>query len=126
MWRRLSRRFPTRGGAISEWSYKPKAFNLTNFINRIPEAYHEKVKRAGELQNVSGSQSIHDLVITKEKGLEKYLIYDWYRHGSLIEHFFSDEVTINDIEQMAFLEHSDFFRSVIDGTLSLAPGKLMP
>ncbi len=109
---------PTRGGAISEWSYKPKAFDLTNFINRIPEAYHEKVKRAGELQDVSGSQSIHDLVITKEQGLEKYLIYDWYRHGSLIEHFFSDDVTIKDIEQMTFLEYSDFFRSVIEPTIT--------
>jgi alpha-amylase len=109
---------PARGGAITEWSYKPKTFNLTNFINRIPEAYHEKVKNASALQEVSGSRSIHDAVITKEKGLEKYLIYDWYKHGSLIEHFFSPSATVEDLEQMTILEYGDFFRSLIEPTIS--------
>jgi alpha-amylase len=100
------------GGAISEIDYKPKAFNLSNFINRYDEPSHEKLKSAKEAGSVIGeSKSIHDQILTKERGLEKYLVIDWYRHGSFIEHFLSDEATIDDVKKMTFLEHGDFFKS---------------
>jgi alpha-amylase/alpha-mannosidase (GH57 family) len=106
---------PSRGGAISEIDFKPKAFNLSNFINRIAEPSHDKLTSAKELSDSNGkSKSIHDQVLTKEKGLEKYLIYDWYRHGSFIEHFLSADATLKDLQQMTFLEHGDFFKTHIE------------
>lgn len=104
---------PSRGGAISELSFKPKSFNLTNFINRNPEASHEKIKNIDAPKNADSAASIHDIVITKEEGLEKYLVYDWYRHGGFIEHFLSKEATLDDVASQQFLEFSDFFRSTI-------------
>jgi len=114
-----------RGGAISEIDYKPKAFNLSNFMNRIPEASHEKLKSAKESAVESGeSKSIHDQILTKEKGLEKHLIYDWYRHGSFIEHFLSKDATLEDLKKMSFLEHGDFFKSKMDPTIEESKGKI--
>jgi alpha-amylase len=104
---------PSRGGAISEISFKPKAFNLTNFINRIPEASHEKVKSKSTSKNTKGTASIHDRVVTKEEGLEKYLVYDWYRHGCFIEHFLSKEATLDDVASQQFLEFGDFFKTAV-------------
>ncbi|MFI5264145.1 MAG: alpha-amylase/4-alpha-glucanotransferase domain-containing protein [Candidatus Kapaibacterium sp.] len=105
---------PQRGGAISEIDFKPKSFNLSNFMNRIVEPSHEKLHAAQDEEN-SGmkSRSIHDVVLTKEKGLEEYLIYDWYRHGSFVEHFLSREATLKDLQKMTFLEHGDFFKTHI-------------
>jgi alpha-amylase len=105
---------PSRGGAISEIDFKPRSFNLSNFIGRIAEPSHEKLASAKVAEQTgSGSTSIHDQVVTKEKGLEKYLIYDWYRHGSFIEHFLSDTATIDDVKKMTFLEHGDFFQAAM-------------
>jgi alpha-amylase len=105
---------PRRGGAISEIDFKPKSFNLSNFINRIVEPSHEKLQSAQHLENSdSRSKSIHDIVLTKEKGLEEYLVYDWYRHGSFIEHFLSPDATIKDLHKMTFLEHGNFFKTYI-------------
>lgn len=98
----------SRGGAISEIDFIPKAFNILNFINRIPEAYHEKVKLATTIEKAHGTGSIHDAILTKEEGLEKYLIYDWYRHGSFIEHFISQTTTLEDFASMNFLEFGGF------------------
>ncbi len=110
---------PSRGGAISEIDYKPKSFNLTNFINRIREASHEKLTVAENSADNSGTKSIHDLVIKKEKGLEKHLLYDWYRHGSFIDHFLSADATVKDLQKMTFLEHGDFFQTQMKPELSI-------
>ncbi|MDP4237369.1 MAG: DUF1925 domain-containing protein, partial [Bacteroidota bacterium] len=103
---------PSRGGAISEIDYRPKAFNLSNFIDRQREPSHEKLTTAVESGSAeSPSKSIHELVLTKEKNLESHLIYDWYRHGSFIDHFLSKDAKLEDLQAMTFLEHGDFFKA---------------
>ncbi|HEY6171966.1 MAG TPA: alpha-amylase/4-alpha-glucanotransferase domain-containing protein [Candidatus Kapabacteria bacterium] len=106
---RLALRFDkSRGGAITEIDVLPKAFNISNFINRIPEAYHEKVKFATTAAKAVKTSSIHDAILAKEEGLEKYLVYDWYKHGSFIEHFISKTTTLEDLVSMNFLEFGGF------------------
>ncbi len=105
---------PSRGGSISEIDYMPKAFNLSNFIDRIVEPSHQKLKSAEKSESSKGaSRSIHDIVVTKEKGLEKHLVYDWYRHGSFIDHFLSKDAILSDLQPMTFLEHGSFFKANI-------------
>jgi 4-alpha-glucanotransferase len=104
----------SRGGTISEINFTPKAFNISNFVNRIPEAYHAKVKHATTAAKAEKTSSIHDAILTKEEGLEKYLIYDWYRHGSFIEHFLSKTTTLEDFASMNFLEYGGFYRMQIE------------
>jgi len=52
--------------------------------------------------------SIHDLVLTKEEGLEKYLTYDWYRRGSLIDHFLGEHTKLEDFCRSQYPEQGDF------------------
>ncbi|MEI8133583.1 MAG: alpha-amylase/4-alpha-glucanotransferase domain-containing protein [bacterium] len=95
--------------SIREIDFKPASFNISNFINRIPEPSHEKLKMLGEPQDADTSAaSIHERILTKEKDLERYLIYDSYRHGSFIEHFFDPKCTIDDMKNMRLLEQVEF------------------
>jgi len=79
---------PRMGGSLFELDYKPKEFNLLNVLTRREEAYHEKIKNAvrngGSANN--GAQSIHDRVVLKEDGMEKFLSYDNTRRASLVDH----------------------------------------
>ena len=77
---------PSVGGMISEIDFKPRAFNATNILARRKEAYHDKISQARHGDN-SHAASIHEGLKAKEAGLEHLLTYDWYRRGSMIEHF---------------------------------------
>jgi 4-alpha-glucanotransferase len=78
---------PSLGGMIAEIDFKPRAFNATNILSRHEEAYHSKIAQATLVSDASHAASIHDEIKTKESGLEKLVVYDWYRHGCMIEHF---------------------------------------
>ena len=102
---------PSSGGSIVELDYKPRNFNATNSISRQKEAYHAKLEKASDPKEAGGSKSIHDLVETKEEGLEKVLAYDTYRHGCLIDHLFKESVTTEEFRWMAHKESGDFVTS---------------
>ncbi len=77
---------PNEGGSLIELDFKPKAINLIDTMTRRQEAYHQKLfemnmynQNSGNSENVA---SIHDLILAKEEGLEKYLNYDWYKRTS--------------------------------------------
>lgn len=108
----------SRGGVITEIDVIAKAFNISNFVNRIPEAYHEKVQFATTIEKAKHIGSIHDVILTKEEGLEKYLIYDWYQHGSFIEHFISKETALDDFASMKFLEFGGFYQLDAEPTIT--------
>ena len=40
---------PDYGGALVEFDYRPKKFNLTNVLTRRPEAYHRTLKKTAGL-----------------------------------------------------------------------------
>ena len=73
---------PGYGGSLSVLDLRPQGFNLAGALTRRPEAYHahfaEAKKQEGDGDDV---KSIHEVVVFKEKGLDKYLIYDWYERG---------------------------------------------
>ncbi|HET6511436.1 MAG TPA: alpha-amylase/4-alpha-glucanotransferase domain-containing protein [Candidatus Kapabacteria bacterium] len=102
----------SHGGMITELAIKPMNFNVLNIVSRQEEAYHAKITKAGAPDDGKGSKSIHDMVLTKEEGLEKLLIYDWYRHGSLIDHFLGHGTTIEDARSMKYEEQGDFIHTV--------------
>jgi 4-alpha-glucanotransferase len=84
---------PSLGGMIAEIDFKPRAFNATNVVSRRKEAYHSKVAHAKVVAikastDPDHAKSIHSALKAKEPGLEKLLVYDAYRRGCMIEHFF--------------------------------------
>lgn len=109
---------PSLGGMIAEIDFKgigdePRAFNAMNIISRREEAYHRKLTQAGH-PGEGGTKSIHDMIEAKEPGLEKLLIYDAYRRGSLIEHFFAPGITADDLRTNRYEELGDFVTSACD------------
>ena len=111
---------PSLGGMIAEIDFKPRNFNATNTISRHKEAYHKKITKAASASEEGGSKSIHDLIETKEAGLEKLLVYDWYRHGCAIEHFLVPDVNIEDLRAMRFEECGSFVTSAFEWGWNLA------
>lgn len=75
---------PYYGGAVSELGLYEKRFNIFSVIPRRYEAYHDILASLTPEQEKQSEEvkSIHDMVIVKEKGLKKYLVYDSSRRYS--------------------------------------------
>jgi alpha-amylase len=100
---------PAQGGSIYELDYLPALFNLLNTLRRHKEGYHQKVATtAGEVRK---GASIHDQLLSKEQGLDKYLIYDPHPRSSLVDHFFSAEESPESLQNGAYYELGDFTNS---------------
>lgn len=104
---------PAQGCMLTELDVRPRHFNALNIMNRQREAYHAKLTQAEDTHANKEARSIHDMVLSKEEGLEKLLIYDWYRHGSFIDHFLGPNVTLENAHRMEFEEQGSFLNSVI-------------
>ncbi|HEY5614530.1 MAG TPA: alpha-amylase/4-alpha-glucanotransferase domain-containing protein [Bacteroidota bacterium] len=99
---------PEQGGSVFELDFKPISLNLLDIVSRREEGYHKKLADAKVESSHEGTESIHDLVLAKEEGLERHLHYDWYRHGSLIDHFFGSAVTLDQVHASTYQELGDF------------------
>ncbi len=114
---------PSRGGTIYGMDYKPSAFNLMDTLSRQPESYHQKIfdmldegKDCGVMDEAvvkdenggGGTKTIHDIVRVKEKGLEKYLVYDAYQRSSLLDHFFYPQETLDNFKELKHVELGNF------------------
>jgi alpha-amylase/alpha-mannosidase (GH57 family) len=98
---------PSSGGSIFELDYKPAFMNLVDTMTRRREGYHSRLTEAKEADDSEGG-SIHDRIETKEKGLGEYLIYDWYRRASLLDHFFNSDVNTEMFARNDYKELGDF------------------
>jgi len=105
---------PHRGGIMQELSLLPQSFNLLNTLKRYREAYHRKVALADRQENENVSGSIHDLVLSKEKGLEKYLKYDQYPRKNLLDHVIHPGVSLEKFRAGEYYEDSDFIFGKFD------------
>ncbi len=101
---------PSTGGSLLELNCLENDFNPTDILNRRREGYHHKLSSAvvaGE-SNEKETASIHDLVKTKEKGLENILADDWYLRRCFIDHFFGPEQDISGFLSGRFYDMGDF------------------
>ncbi|MBI5234542.1 MAG: DUF1926 domain-containing protein [Deltaproteobacteria bacterium] len=78
---------PKRGGSLIELDYMPSCVNLSNTLSRWSEAYHMKLASMPSQEAGEGIKSIHDGLLVKEDGLEKYLKFDNARRSSFVERF---------------------------------------
>ncbi len=103
---------PKYAASCFELDFKPANFNLGNTLSRRYEAYHEKLKLI-ETDNASSSSdnqpaSIHDIVSSKETGLDKILFYDKYHKHSFLDHFLPTDTSIDDMIAQNNQDLSDF------------------
>ncbi len=99
---------PALGGSLVEMDYLPSAVNVSNTLSRWFEGYHHKL--AGKLSDTQGreAKSIHDVVMSKEEGLEKYLKFDSARRASLVERFLGADETLKKFLENEHGELGDF------------------
>lgn len=76
-------------GHIREIDWLPANFNITNYVQRYSESYHEKLALANNEHSTGGS--IHDQILAKEEGLQNKLFIDSYSRHNLIDHIFNDK-----------------------------------
>lgn len=101
---------PCEGGRLFEWDYRPSGYNLLNTLTRREEPYHIDVARAtvADPDDDSAVESIHDLVLKKEEGLEHLVTVDkWTRH-SLLDHFHGFDGTIDQFRAGRLADYGDF------------------
>lgn len=100
---------PFFGGALTEIDWMKETFNLTDVLTRRPEAYHDKLLSLREGDGSHGDHaSIHDMVRTKEPGLENMLFYDPQRRASMVERFTDKNVSVKDLWASKAWERGDF------------------
>ena len=102
---------PAQGGMLFEWDFKPAALNIGNVLTRRPEPYHRKLKAAEQKAknpHASSNESIKDVAGVKEKGLDQFLTYDWYRRASLLDHFLHPSTTEDSFRKCQYGEQGDF------------------
>jgi alpha-amylase/alpha-mannosidase (GH57 family) len=118
---------PNYGGQIFELDFKPAEFNITDVMTRKREGYHEKILQLSKEMNNPNNQgvaSIHDMLTAKEEGLEKFLHYDWYKRGSLVDHFLGAGTTIENFYQCKYPEQGDFVNQPYRADVELKRGML--
>jgi 4-alpha-glucanotransferase len=101
---------PQEGGVLYELDYKPSSTNVMATLQRRYEGYHDKIKDALLAGTEDGTKTIHDMVLAKEEGLERFLHYDWYRRASLVDHVMGKDVTFEAFYNASYIEPGDFVR----------------
>ncbi|MGI9515442.1 MAG: alpha-amylase/4-alpha-glucanotransferase domain-containing protein [Pirellulaceae bacterium] len=111
---------PARGGHLYGLDIRSIAHNLLATMDRRPEAYHEKVRK-GATAGGDSSASIHDRVIFKQEGLDRMLIYDDSPCKSLVDHFFDQDATREEMIAGKAAELGDFACGVYQSTVRRSP-----
>lgn len=105
---------PAAGAHLYELDVRSICLNLQAGLARRPEAYHQKV-RAGGNQDGDDCASIHDRVVMKQDDLDQRLHYDSLPRHSLIDHFYSNETSLDSVLRCDDgIEQGDFARGVYD------------
>jgi len=94
---------PEVGGRIFEISVKDRNINLVNTLTRRYEPYHEAMSNA-----LTAEEGGKGSLLVKEKGLEKFLNYDWYERFSLLDHFFGEWNDLEKYSKCRYPEQGDF------------------
>ncbi len=123
-----------RGGALFEWDWRAKNFNLLNTLSRREEGYHRDLVEAAERGAVElpgekkeKVETIHSKVVrAKEPGLEKQLNYDWYRRVGLIDHFMHTDTTLDDFARAQYGELGDLVNQSYKAKAKSEKSKVTP
>ncbi|MCI0335328.1 MAG: DUF1926 domain-containing protein [Planctomycetes bacterium] len=114
---------PPYGGHLYELDVRPICHNLLATLSRREEAYHEAV-RGGEKAPVDDVASIHDRVVFKQANLDQRLQYDRYRRKSLVDHFYSNDVSLDSVAAGNYQEFGDFVTGPFEAKLRRNPDRM--
>ena len=99
---------PGRGGRMYELDVRDISHNLLATLQRRPESYHRKVLAGPSTENDDEAASIHDRVVFKQADLDQRLQYDRYARKSLMDHFYDNDATLEQVARGEAAERGDF------------------
>lgn len=107
---------PETGGSIQELDFLPREVNLSDTLTRWEEGYHFKLIEAVAKGTVETEEtaSIHDMVMVKEEGLEKYLKYDQVKRASFVERFIGAGDTFENYFDNIYTDLGDFYKNAYE------------
>ena len=114
---------PGRGGQLLELDVRHIRHNLLATLARRPEAYHNKV-RAGEHHNGGQVASIHERVVFKQPDLDKRLQYDAHPRKSLVDLFYEDDATLEQIVAGEARQLGDFADGLYEARIRRNPDRI--
>jgi alpha-amylase len=88
---------PARGGTLTEIAALGRRHDLADVLGRRAEAYHARLGAGVS----AGVRSIHDPPPEKEPGLQRWLTYDRFRRGSLLDGLFEATGELDAVEPWA-------------------------
>jgi len=105
---------PQQGGSLIEWDLRRAAYNLLSTVARRPEAYHQNANIKNQISKNKNEKlvtSIHDKIRVKDDSVlrpESSSGYDFYPRYSLIDHFLSHDVTLEQFASCSYKESGNF------------------
>ena len=114
---------PAQGGMLYELDVRSICHNLLATLARRSETYHQKVI-AGPSDAEGHVASIHDRVVFKQAGLEKRVQYDDHLRKSLIDHFYSNETTLDEVVATEAQELGSFAASPYEARVRRNPDRI--
>lgn len=116
---------PAAGGQMYELDVRAICLNLLATLARRPEAYHRKVVACAQNHDQNdGVASIHDRVICKQEGLDQYLRYDAFPRKSLVDHFYDEDLSLNDLIVGDDVERGDFVQAPYEARVRRNPDRI--
>jgi len=97
---------PADGATVAALRSKPCGANLVNSLRRRPEGYHRNMPNVA--QNGDKMVSIHELIASKEAGLDRFLLYDRYDRNGFRTYFFSPARSWEDFALLRLAEPSQW------------------
>ena len=118
---------PSTGGALKELDHKKLNQNFINTLSRKKEAYHRKMLKKIEEENLEGEEeikTIHDDVQVTDKSLKDHLIYDTYERTSFIDHFLAKDLMLDEFIKGDYREEGDFAGSAYEHSIERGKNKI--
>jgi alpha-amylase len=114
---------PSRGGQMLELDVRSIEHNLLATLARRPEAYHRKVL-AGQQQHEGQAASIHDRVVFKQPDLDKRLQYDDHLRKSLVDLFYDNNATLEEVVNGTARQCGDFINGQYEARIRRNPDRI--
>lgn len=114
---------PHSGGQIYELDLLNIEHNLLATIQRRPESYHEKVLR-GQGDEADETASIHDRVVFKQADLDQHIGYDHRMRKMLVDHFWDEDLNVEDLTDAETLDRGDFAEGAYQATIRRNPNRI--
>lgn len=111
------------GASLEELDFIPKSVNLMCNIQRRQEPYHETVlnKKPSAVPSTE-PLSIHQILGSKEAGLEGHLHYDRYHRFSFLDHVFAMPITLKMFGESSYEECGDFVGALFKARVKAGKG----